>query len=186
MCVVWGNVAAMGTHTKLYWYIQVHTNPQQRTCELGHEWHAKVGCMGKDSSLPLKVVGCDSPPGCLNVYTSRSPWEQHHPCLIDTTTPMWPNEWTMWDPLVPRPGAASLAAQWVGQNVDCRCSLSMRSTSETSVRSTADGKHSIFLWHEYYELQMQTCADINYNNATWESKIIWRERRLFSTAEFLI
>ena len=139
MCVPWWNVATLGTHTNFYQYVQVHIKPQQQNCELGHGWHAQVGCMGKDSSPPLKMVG-------LWLTSWVSQWV-HIPWPLGATTPMscWHNHThvAQWvnnvEPGCASPGAASPAAQWVGQNVDCRCSLSVRSTSETSVRSTADG-----------------------------------------------
>ena len=101
----------------------------------------------------------------------------------------------MFNPAVPRPGAAPPAAQLVGQNVDCRSSLSVRSTSETSVRSTGDG----FLRHFFFvsktpslfgttidKLVMKTCIDIIYNKAKPKSKRMLRARRFFSTADFVM
>ena len=92
------------------------------------------------------------------------------------------------------PGAASPAAQWVGQNVDCRCSLSVRSTSETFVRSTADGflRHFCFIKNPSLfgttidKLVMKACIDIIYNKAKPKSRRILRARRFFSTADFVM
>ena len=53
-----------------------------------HRWGAWEKTLVRHS----KWWGCGSPPGCPNGYISGGPWEQQHPCPVDTTTPMWPNE----------------------------------------------------------------------------------------------
>ena len=85
MCVPWWNVATLAP-TQIFNNMCKYTQkPNNKTCELGYGWHAQVGCMGKDISPPLKIVGL--------WLTSWVPQWLHIPWSLGATTPMsfWHN-----------------------------------------------------------------------------------------------